>query len=364
MKEVREILRRIDERDGPAVLATVVDVKGSSYRLPGAKMLVFEDGSFVGTVSGGCIEADVLERAKRVLASGVPETFLYDTTDDEMSVFSLNMGCKGVVRILLERVDAGSEYLALFRKSIEEGAAGAVATLLGNAEPGQRIDRCFFDGQGRIVSGAAPDELARLVAEKIDAASRARRPAIVLNEGTDEEYFVEFVSPPVHLRIYGAGADAMPLANIANRLGWRVTVIDHRPAYASRERFPSADEIIVCRPEDLAASALPEPGSAAVVMSHNFGNDGEYLKALLSGEPAYIGLLGPRARRDELLQGIAEAGLDQGEEKMSRLHAPVGLDIGAADPESIAVAVVSEIQAVLSGRAGGFLRGRKGPIYD
>ncbi|QQS40920.1 MAG: XdhC family protein [Acidobacteriota bacterium] len=360
MKELREILSGIDESEGPAALATVVDVQGSSYRLPGAKMLVFGDGSFVGTVSGGCVEADVLERAKRVLDTGAPEIFHYDTTGDESSVFSLNMGCKGVVRILLERVDSGSEYLGVFRKSVFDGIRGFVATKLG---PGPQIERSYFDSEGRLTGGGGTDEVNGFVGSMAAEDHAARRPAAIILSG-NEEYFVECASPPMHLLILGAGADAIPLADIAYRLGWRVTVADHRPAYANRDRFPYADGIIVCRPEEMAGKTRPGRETAAVVMSHNFEHDTVYLKALLDSDAGYIGALGPRVRTEEMLAKISDTGGCSLEDAPDRLHAPVGLDIGGADPETIAVSIVAEIQAAFKGRKGGFLKKREGRIYD
>lgn len=366
MKELREILAGIDEAEGPAVLATVVDVKGSSYRLPGAKMLVFGDGRFVGTVSGGCIEADVLERAKRVLESGAPEIFLYDTTGDESSVFSLNMGCKGIVRILLEKVDRDSEYLAVFRKAIEKGVPGYVATRLRGGDNGEPdVARSYFDSGGELVSGDPAGEIVLLISGYASERNAARRPAEIIDASSpSEEYFVEFAIPPMHLVILGAGADAIPLADIAHRIGWKVTVVDHRPAYANEGRFPSADRIVVCRPEKMRDEVSPGKNSAAVVMSHNFGNDLEYLKALFSSDVEYVGALGPRVRTEEMLAKISESDGPLSEEALKRLHAPVGLDIGGADPETIAVSIIAEIQAAYSNREGGYLKHRDGRIYD
>lgn len=366
MKELREILSGIDEAEGPAVLATVVDVKGSSYRLPGAKMLVFGDGSFVGTVSGGCIEADVLERAKRVLQSGAPEIFLYDTTGDDSSVFSLNMGCKGIVRILLEKVDRDSEYLGVFRRAIEKGIPGYVATRLSRGDSGEAdIERSFFDSEGALVSGDPAREIVRLINGYASEKNAARRPAEIIDEDSPSGgYFVECAIPPMHLLIFGAGADAIPLADIAHRIGWKVTVVDHRPAYANEERFPDADRIVVCRPEEMPKTVQPGENSAAVVMSHNFGNDTEYLKGLFASDVGYIGALGPRVRTEEMLEKVSGPGGRSSLDDVKRLHAPVGLDIGGADPETIAVSIIAEIQAAFSNRKGGFLQDRKGRIYD
>jgi xanthine dehydrogenase accessory factor len=368
MKETREIINAV--RSAPAgdsfALATVVDVKGSSYRLPGAKMLVRADGSFVGTVSGGCVEADVLERASRVLESGEPEVFLYDTTVNDSSVFSLNMGCKGIVRVLLERAAAGSEYLAFLENVLDSGMAGYAATIVGKGGSAASIcQRSYFDSDGELKGGSAPDEVIRRVAELASVKKGGRRPAeIVSFEETGAEYFIEKVEPPRHLLILGAGADAIPLADIGSRIGWRVTVADHRAAYANEERFSGADRIVVCRPEDISVHVVPESGTAIVIMSHNFSHDREYLRQALASEAGYVGALGPRVRTEDLLAELSGDGVEFSHGQLERLFAPVGLDTGGADPESIAVSIVSEIDAVFSGREGGHLRGRGGPIYD
>lgn len=364
MKEIAEIIEAV--RSAPEeeafALATVVDVQGSSYRLPGAKMLVRADGSFVGTVSGGCVEADVLERASRVLETGQPEVFLYDTTGDDSSVFSLNMGCKGIVRVLLERVDSGSEYISFLDESLNSENGGYAATVIVAPEAGASVGtRAFYRADGEPEEGALPEADERVLS--IASGASGRRPAEIFETDT-AAYFVEFAGPPPHLLILGAGADAIPLADIAKRIGWRVTVADHRPAYASVERFPSADSIVVCRPEELEARLRIGGQTAAVVMSHNFGHDKEYLKLGLLSHAAYVGALGPKVRTEEVLEAIAAEGVEVSEANKEKLFAPVGLDTGGADPEAIAVAIIAEIGAVFAGRGGGHLRKRTGPIYE
>lgn len=362
MREIREILAKLDDHTEPAVLATVVDLKGSSYRLPGARMLVLPDGGFVGTVSGGCIEADVLERAARVAESGIPEVFLYDTTSDEDSVFSMNMGCRGVVRILLEKAARDSDYISFLARSINERKTGFVATLVPAASRDEGVSRFYFDVSGQGGEGApgqVADEVKRIASDR-----RGRRPAglIELEDGT--EYFIEIVEPPKHLVVFGAGADAIPLVHLANRIGWETTVFDHRPAYADAERFPSADTIVVARPEDAADRVTLGRDCAAIVMSHNYGHDKEYLRRLLSAGLTYVGALGPKFRTERILEELRDEGESFAESELAVLRAPVGLDIGGADPETIAVSMIAEIQAVFANREGGALKDRNGSIYE
>ncbi|HUR97692.1 MAG TPA: XdhC family protein, partial [Pyrinomonadaceae bacterium] len=259
MKEVKEILERVsafgpDER---GILATVVDVQGSGYRLPGARMLMLGNGDTFGMVSGGCLEADVLERAKKVLASGRAEVFRYDTTNDENSVFSLNMGCRGVVRILLESVGRENSLLTNLRRIRENRETRTVATLISSGI-GSEVDlgrRLFYEGEGRFTADKLPDSLQDLqtLQEKCvsfhDSDKAYGFQKVETTEGTFEFAF-ESMMPPVSLLLFGAGADSIPLARIGSELGWQVSVFDHRPTFLTKERFAGADRLILHNDEN------------------------------------------------------------------------------------------------------------------
>lgn len=299
MKEIVEILKAVSSfEDGEtAILATVLDVRGSGYRLPGARMLILPDGQTIGTVSGGCLEADVLERAKKVMASGIAEVFTYDTTGDESSVFSMNMGCRGVIEILLEPVSKSSDLFIEMRSAYE--------------------------------SRIATDNFA----------------------------------PPVAIMLFGAGADVVPLVRIAAELGWQVTVHDHRPAFLTEGRFPAAHGLVSNTIDELP-DIDADSRTAAVIMTHNYARDRIVLPAILRSEAFYVGCLGPKRRTEQLLEELAASGEEFTESQLARLYAPVGLDIGADTPESIALSIIGEIQSVLRSREGGHLRDREGSIYD
>lgn len=336
--------------DEKAVLATVVDVQGSGYRQPGAKMLITETGETFGTVSGGCLEADLLERAKEVLKTNIPQVFVYDVAARENSVFSLNLGCRGIIRILLEPFSP--EYARKLREVLEKRQNFVNAVVIKTSAPelippGTRFYPDSTDEfSQKIFAGVAG----------ISAVSRSFTETYQTEKATLELFF-EIIRPPLSLLIFGAGADAVPLFEIAKSLGWRVSIIDHRPAYASAERFPEADEILVVRPENVAASLMPDENTAAVVMTHNYESDKHLQKFLLRTKARYIGALGPKKRTEKLL---AEIGASWPE----NLYAPVGLDIGAETPEEIALAIVAEIQAVFSQRFGGFLRDKRTGIHE
>lgn len=296
MKEISEIINAVFKfgPDDRAILATVVDVKGSGYRRPGARMLILADGHTFGTVSGGCLEADVLERAKKVLASGEAETFTYDTTDDETSVFSLNMGCRGVVNIKLEPIGKFSEVIGKMRTAFEDRFA-------------------------------------------------------------NDEFDI-----PIAVKLFGAGADAVPFVRIASELGWQVTVHDHRPAFLTAERFPTAHMLVHQLADDELSDLETDDRTAIVLMTHHYERDRYNLSAVLSSEAFYVGALGPKRRTEQLLSEIDQKFTT---EQLARLYAPAGLDIGADTPEGIALSIIGEIQGVLANRNGGNLRDRKGSIY-
>jgi xanthine/CO dehydrogenase XdhC/CoxF family maturation factor len=359
-KEIKQIIEKLNSLDGneTAILATVVDVEGSGYRRPGARMLIDRDGFGIGTVSGGCLEADVLERAKRVFASGEPTVITYDTTKEENSVFGLGMGCRGVVRILLETISKNSFWLNFAADSIADGTPFSTATLIDSNGAQPLGARFYFTEYGSASSEFGESETTELF-PVMRRALLERRTAV--ERRAFGEVFIETVLPPVNLVLFGAGYDAVPLVRFAKELGWRVTVIDHRAGYAKPERFPEADEIRVSRIQDFSAEFFEDANAVAVVMTHNYDRDREILPRLLRSHFFYVGALGPKKRTEKIL---AEADERFSAEELKKLHAPVGLDIGADTPEAIALAIAAEINAVLKSRAGGFLRERNGSIYE
>lgn len=370
MKELQEILAKVKmlAPDESAVLATVVDVVGSSYRLPGARMLILANGETYGTVSGGCLEADVMERAKQVLETGEPQVIIYDTQTNEDSVFSLNMGCNGVIRVLLELINKDSFLIRYIEVGQLNRERSMIATLIAaDKATGLSIGgRIFFDEIEQFYFENFPSEFfndslsndcERFYYQNSDSHLKKYE-----NENGSCEFLFENLELPLSLLIFGAGADAVPLCDIAKSLGWRVSVIDHRPAFATSQRFGQADEIVVSRPENYN---IPfDENAVAVVMTHNYERDKVLLSRLLKSEMRYIGALGPKSRTESILSELIDAGENVTNEQLDRLYAPVGLDIGAKTPEGIALSIVAEIQAVLSEREGGFLRNRVGSIYQ
>lgn len=368
-KELQEILAKLQQipASEPIVLATVVDVRGSSYRLPGARMLIDENGNSLGTISGGCLEADVLEHARKVLQTKIPQIITYDTRDDENSVFGLQMGCSGVVRVLLESA-RDNRLFDFVENCFSAGRSGAIATLI--AAPDDFAlpigTRSFFGNENFSDNDFAETTFSgelESAARRVLKSKRSRCEVFQTAEG-EIEFFVELIAPPVSLFVFGAGFDAIPVAVFAKNLGWRVSVIDHRAAFATNERFPNADEVLVLSPENLSGNLTPDENSAAVIMTHNYTRDREILRFLLKSKAAYVGALGPKRRTEKLLEELKAEGVNFTGEQLGKLFAPVGLDIGANTPEAIALSIIAEIQSVLNNREGGFLRRRQSSIYE
>lgn len=363
MKEIKEIIKRIEEStsEEKLLLATVVEVKGSSYRLPGAKMLIDASDRTFGMISGGCLEADILERSKQLKEKGKPILFTYDTTKADDSVFSLNMGCKGVVRVFLEPIDKNSLLHKFLKDCIKQRKNIAVATVVESSNEDLIGKRIFYDEKqffGNLEN--APEKLKEGMQNFFVQSEKASLRKQFFRE-TESYVFFEKISPPVRLIIFGAGYDAIPLAEIASSIGWSVCVVDHRPAFANTERFPQVEEIIVSRVEDLSDEILKGINTACVIMTHNYEQDRLILSRALQSNCFYIGLLGPKKRAEKLIEQSKE---NFSQEELAKLFSPVGLDIGASAPETIALSIIAEIEAVLNQRSGGFLRNRQGSIYE
>ena len=353
----------------PAALATVVNVWGSTYRRPGARMLVKADGQTVGAISGGCLENDVCLRAEGVMASGEAVQVIYDAITNEDTLWGLGLGCNGAVQVLIEPLNRpdNEHPLSLIAECTTQNQAGVLVTVFnteGSNTP--RLGDWLLLYPDHSVKHRLRDE-ELLVGAIADAQIALRdRQSQVKNYTLSNrriDVLIEWIPPLTPLVIFGAGQDAMPLAQFAKALGWRVTVVDRRPTHATSSRFPMVDDIIQANPEDGLHELLLNAHTAAVIMTHNYWDDREILKVLLPSPVCYLGILGPKHRTEHLLQDLLEDGIAYTPDQLSRLYAPIGLDIGADTPDEIGLSIVAEIQAVLANRSGGHLRDRQGPIH-
>lgn len=351
LTEVCLFFAAAEQRAERLVVATIVHTEGSTYRKAGAQIVIGEKSGCSGLLGGGCLEADLLEQASKVLRSGRPRRVLFDTRGDaDDPVFGLGLGCAGANDIWLQPAvpENGYGVLPYLRRCLGESRHGMVATVVGGEALAAELGLQAYPGF------AGDDRLAMRL-----SFLETMRPSLhsVNHDGRMLEVFVSPVSLPPALLLCGGGPDARPMAEFAGALGWRVTICDHRPAFANAANFPSAVQVILMRPEELADRLDLPRFDAAVIMSHHFPSDIEYLSKLSASPPRYIGLLGPAARRTRL---FAEVGcrLDS---IAGRIHGPAGLDIGSNTASSIALSIIAQIHASLAGRTGSSMHGADSP---
>ena len=380
MKDLLNILNTSAElkRQGqPHVIATLVSLSGSSYRSLGARMLIQEGKESVGAISGGCLEADLIEQAQEVLKTGSSKLISYDSSLEDDLLWGTGLGCGGRVRVLLEKLPEPNTlpYLDFLSEMFRLQKKGVLITVYEGdgafvSDVGQRLlvhedlscqDSIRHSSLKTSLHAVAQKRLAELQKATIGYGSPFD---ISLNEGS-ARIMIEPILPPIPFYVFGAGYDAIPLVSLASELGWRTTVVDHRPALTTHKRFPSALEVICASPNELEKCLKLCYRSVAVIMTHNFLQDLELLKRLLKSPAYYIGILGPRHRTERLLAALRQEGAIKNEEKkLSRLYAPIGLDIGAETPAEIALSILGEIRAVLANRQGGFLKNRKSGLHN
>ena len=361
MKGLGEIAASLRSLREPSALATLVRVKGSSYRQPGARMLFLPGGFQTGGISAGCLETDVKARVAEVLASHRPALLDFEMGSDLDLIWGTGMGCAGRAEVLVERMEPGvlPPWLEAGAALLEQRTEGVLATVFADRSPGSGAvgSRFLLAGQQELLP--VPAGLAGPLREAL-AQDGAHPQTITLG---DLDLLVEPLLPPVALWVIGAGEHARPIFRLAKELGWYLGLVDHRPALATPGRFPEAHRIIVGHaPESLAGLPL-DARSAALVVSHVFEADKAALAALLKAPLGYLGLQGNRRRSARILREIVTEGGPLSPAAQAALHIPAGLDLGGEAPELIALSMLSEVQATLAGRAGGALRDRQGPIH-
>jgi xanthine/CO dehydrogenase XdhC/CoxF family maturation factor len=349
MMERRQIVR-LWQQGGAAVLVTLVRAEGSSYRQPGARLLLAAGGEYAGTISGGCLETEVLRKANWLVRNGARVEH-YSTMFDDTAEIPFGLGCGGAVDLLLEPV-ATPECRALMF-ALEAAVAGGEATVLtwlprqgtGAPRQGSELMRAVLspDGDFTFASEALTEP------ELVDARTGVLRHGWV--DTMPEHIFVERIAAPQRLFVLGAGDDAKPLVSMAALLGWDVAVLDGRAQLARAERFPEAVRVAVASPTSAEVLGI-RSNDAVVLMTHSYEQDRELLTALLPLRPRYLGLLGARHRSSLLVSEVAVKLGRTVAQCCEQIYAPVGLDLGGDGPEAIALAVIAEAQACCMGKLG------------
>lgn len=366
MKEIKDIVKAADQAQQSglrAALATVVHVDGSSYRRPGARMLVTEDGRLTGAISGGCLEGDALRKALLAIHQQQNKLVTYDTMHDDDLQFGVQLGCNGIVHILFEpiRNDDPDNPICLLKELTGERKDAVLVTLFS-------FDRNHLQhGTSLIYTESAihtslPGDTQQLLLENIHTAVRNKRSHFT--EFDTFNAFIEFIPPPPGLVIAGAGNDILPLVEITSLLGWHTTVVDGRPHQATAERFPKADKVFVAKPDQVLTNITTGHETLFLLMTHNYNYDLALLKQLILQNYPYIGVLGPRTKLHRMLDDLQAQGVIPDQQQLASLHGPVGLDIGAETPQEIAISIVAGIKAFLSNRNGQALKDIPYPIHD
>jgi xanthine dehydrogenase accessory factor len=346
---VRRIIETFDawRRHGePMVLATVYDTLGSTYSKAGHRILIAANGDYQGLVSGGCLEGDLAERAREVLKSGAPVAITYDLRDEADDLWGLGVGCNGLIRVFLQPLHDVSGYqpfTAICRRLLDNRPA-VVATVIESQRADLVAGATVLWSAGSLECFGADATACGELASGCESAGIHSGARLVARDGLLVLYAP--LLPVPRLLVLGAGLDAVPLVRMAAELGWRVTVADHRPAYLARGGFEAAEQVLAIEPGELAGQLQLDLFDGVLVMSHHLATDRTYLAQLVDVPARYLGVLGPPARRARLIADLGAAG----ERIAARLKGPVGIDIGANSPESIALSVLAELHATLRGR--------------
>lgn len=343
-------------------LATVVKVEGSSYRQAGARMLVTEDGILTGAISGGCLEGDALRKALLAINQRENKLITYDTSDESILEFSVQLGCNGIVHILFEYINTEDPYnpLELLKKVEENRTESIVVTLFSLKRNAKQIGTVnLFQGNKSFVDDNYSLEIESFNVLK-NKFSDIKNIQI---ENEEQTALFQYVAPPVSLIIAGAGNDVQPVAKMADLLGWEVTVGEGRVTHATQKRFPEAKNIIVANPEELIQNFVIDDRTYFVLMTHNYKYDLEVLKLVLKTSSPYIGILGPKTKLQRMIDDLNTDGTILTDQDYQRIYGPIGLDIGAETSEEIALSVISEIKAVMENRKGNSLRYKTDKIH-
>ena len=361
MKEIKDIIAayyKSMQEGRQTALATVVHLEGSSYRRPGARMLIEDNGQLTGAISGGCLEGDALRKALLAMAEQKPMLVTYDTMDDDDAKFGVGLGCNGIIQVLIEPIDANepNNPIQLLEEIAGKRQQAVLVTLfsLQQKKSTQQGTCLLLKEDGVIVDKNNHLQLKDVLLADATAAMENKQSVFknYVSPQNDVTAFIEMIQPALSLIVIGAGNDVIPLTKMADILGWETTVIDGRAVNANKNRFETACKIIVAKPENVLSQISIDRQTVFLLMTHNFNYDKAMLQELIQRDIVYIGMLGPIKKLERIINEFKEEGLELNDQQRAVIHSPVGLDIGAETPEEIALSIVAEIKAALAGKKG------------
>jgi xanthine/CO dehydrogenase XdhC/CoxF family maturation factor len=372
MRGLKEIVKAYDEAVAigrSAALATLVHVEGSSYRRPGARMLVDDEGNLTGAISGGCLEGDALRKALLAIAKQESKLVTYDTSNEADQSIGIQLGCEGIIQVLFEPIDASikNNPIEIIRSAVllEACVIQTIFDLNHQTDKQVGTNAVFAKDVAIPIIQSNAIQINTLKDDVNDTFQKASSQFIEYQSGEKTFHaFYEFLSSPIQLVIVGAGYDAIPLSKMANILGWTPIVIDGRDAYVKPERFEASCQVFLMRPEQLLETIKIDHRTAFVLVTHNYNYDKAILKALLPLDIQYIGMLGPKKKLNRMIDDLKTDGITITDLMMKKVFGPTGLEIGAETPDEIALSILAEIQAVFQGKQGYSLRSMGETIHN
>lgn len=371
MKEIHTILKAYDRCQTlglRSALVTLVRVEGSSYRRPGARMLVDEQGQIAGAISGGCLEGDVQKKALQVISNGRPRLVTYETSDAADADTGFRLGCNGTIDVLIEPIlsEAGSNPIHFLQQVASGRQNGVIATIFNPSPVSSFSGTCFLMTEdGEITAGRMDDALLAFITAHSRGFLREKQSGIKVRNGRDESQtvFFHWIRPQIRLVIAGSGYDVLPLVAMATELGWDIVCCDNRNLLYRRDAFPVSCQFIPGDPALALASIIPDPNTVYMLMTHNYQYDLKMLRHILRFPTPYIGILGPASKSTKMRQELKEEGFLSNPSRVNHIFCPAGLDTGAETAEEIALSILAEIQMILNKGSGGMLRDMHQPIH-
>ena len=366
MKEIKEIIEayhKIDFTKNKAALATVVRVEGSSYRRTGARMLIADSGEWIGGISGGCLEGDALKKAKFAIAQNKATIVTYDTTEDDPYQIGVGLGCNGIIDVLLVPLDYQNDLnqVLILQQCVENRKPNVIITVVklkGHFKDIQLGQTIKYDEETDFPLDYLHKDLILNIKNCLKS-EKSESKIYQCQEG-EIQLFIEVIIPSTHLVIYGGNYDIYPMTKLAKEIGWKVSVVCN-PLKVHKSLFEMADAVIE---KDKTEEIKIDPYTVALLMAHDYETDFKNMRNLLKTNIKYIGMLGPKKRTDKMFLKLLEEGNPVSEQDLARIATPVGLDIGAANPEEIAISIIAEIKTFFTGRTGQRLKFREGAIYE
>ena len=369
MKELQQIIQAYEvckSENSSAALATVVQVDGSAYRRPGARMLVTQEGNLTGAISGGCLEGDALRKAQSVIFQQKSMLVTYDTTDEDDQKFGVGLGCNGIIHVLIEPIDFGNPEnpVELIKKALSDRETCLLLTLFSVPNSKSEQIGTIYLKKGNQDFGSlakVPSDFRQVLEKEILEFDSPQNLIQSFSEYQQASVFFEVIKPATRILLFGAGNDTIPVAKMADILGFELILIDGRKNLATQARFPTAKQIIQGPAEEVVHQLETDLNTVALLMTHNFDYEVIALEKLQTCMIPYIGILGPKRKTEKLIQRLEKNGIQVA---MENLFAPIGLEIGAETSEEIALSILAEIKAVLNKKQPIFLRDKQGPIHE